>query len=213
MIDIETAKPLGQWASGTLTLHFAEGAVVERKMHLDEARSVEAMLSGTRESDALRWDALAWFQFESPKVVFSSFKISEDGGWPMSPGERQAIAKAGHPHGVLRSLFDLWSDKDGPEPEYSLFALYQLHRAAVEGMARLQWDALATVAQGTAGAKAIWPTTERSEAGDGHGTPATADLDIDDGVDPEEATPSESVRAKGAGEEEDPIEDDARLGP
>lgn len=204
MIDLATVKPLSHWATGTLTLHFAEGAVVERQMHLDEARNVEAILSSRRESDALHWNALAWFQFESSKVVFSSFRVSEDGGWPMDPEERRAVAKAGHPHGVLRSLFDLWSGEDQPEPEYSPFVLHYLHTAAAEGMGRLQWDALARGTAGTGGAKALVTAIADFEADESRKAPATEDLTVDDSAEPEDAPRAEPEQSNGANEDPEP---------
>ncbi|WP_182378658.1 hypothetical protein [Nocardioides sp. WS12] len=213
MIDVAAAKPLGHWAMGTLTLHFAEGAVVEQKMHLDEARDVEAILSSTREGDGLHWDALAWFQFESSKVVFSSFKVSEDGGWPMDPDERRAVAKVGHPHGVLRSLFDLWSDQGVPEPEYSLLALYQLHSAAADGMDRLRWDALARRTVGNEGTKALIAVMADAGAAEGDGLPATEDLDVDDRAEPEPAPDAEEVRSDVTNEDREPTIGDTSEGP
>lgn len=183
-IDIHQAKPLTRWLVGTITLHFAEGAVVERKLYLEEARRMQAMLAETRAGDALDWHALAWFQFEGQQVVFSSFLAAEDGGWAMDPDEREAVAKAGHPHGVLRSLVDYWSGKNVSEPEYSLLALHVLHRAAVEGMDRPEWESLARRTLGSTGARWLAtgshkPHVEADDSAEPAG-PQAEDLDSTD---------------------------------
>lgn len=203
-IDIDKARPLSHWLRGTLILHFGEGAVVERKMHLDEARRIEAVLGETRESDALDWHSLAWFQFTGSKVVFSSFLVAEDGGWPMNPDERDAVAKVGHPHGVLRSLVDYWTDKAVPEPEYSLYAIYELHRAAVAGMSRQGWESLARLTVGSKGARWLADSTHAPK------------VDPDDAAEPE-APGSDHVNiADPEGDEapsaNDPSPDDAEEG-
>lgn len=204
----ETRSPhdhhLSHWVVGTFTFHFSEGSVVTQRMHLDEARRVEAMLSGTRESDALEWHALVWFHFDPERVVFGSFVVAEDGGWSMTPGDRDAVTKAGHPHGVLRSLLDCWAERRNSEPEYSLHALSLLNQAAVDGLDRKKWTQLTLAMQGKDGARRIADTI-RGYQKSGPEQPTADDL-----AEPEQAPATAASGAPEAAEPEGPAGPDAR---
>jgi len=154
MLDVTTSHPLSRWVVGRLKLHFDGGSVVERNVHLDEARRIRQVLDGEQESDALMWHALRWLQWDASRVVFTSFDVAEDGGWALDPDEREALVKAGHPHGILHSLVAYWSEQEG-EPKYSLFSLYELHRAAVAGMTRKDWEEMARRGQGDRGTQRL----------------------------------------------------------
>lgn len=180
-IDIDKAEPLSRWLIGTLTLHFSRGTVVQRRVHLNDARHVQEVLAHERGGDALDWHALHWIQFEDSKVVHSSFEVDEDGGWRMDPDERDAVAKAGHRHGVLRSLVDYWASRRMPEPSYSLYALYELHRAAVSGMSRPDWETFARLTVGSEGARRLADVSR------------PAKVQADDSTAPEDAPDSDAA--------------------
>lgn len=180
-LDIDKAEPLSRWLIGTLTLHFSRGAVVQRRVHLIDARHVQEMLANERGGDALDWHALHWVQFEDSKVVHSSFEVDEDGGWRMDPDERDAVAKAGHRHGVLRSLVDYWASRKMPEPSYSLYALYELHRAAASGMSRPDWESFARLTVGPEGARRLASVSRPTM------------VQADDSAEPEDAPDSDAA--------------------
>lgn len=98
MLDIKTARPLSRWIMETLTIHFDGGAVVEQRLHLDEAQRIQRMFDKEQEGDFLGWSTLKVLQWDSARVVFSSFQVAEDGGLLLKPGEREALSRVDHPH-------------------------------------------------------------------------------------------------------------------
>lgn len=150
-IDIETPIPLSAWVRGTLTIHF-EGAVVKHPVSMEEAHRFDQMVNDRRSSDAVDWSAVKWFTFDSTKVLFSSFEPDEDYGWPLTPEERDRLAKSGHPHGILRSLLNHWASRDH-EPAYSPLVMHHLFKAAHEGTSSEVFYRLADKLEGEAGTR------------------------------------------------------------
>ena len=208
MLDVKTAHPLSQWLMGTLTLHFDGGAVVEQRVHLDVAKRVQRMFDKEQESDFLGWSALKWLQWDSSRVVFSSFEVAEDGGWPLKAEEREALARVDHPHGILRSLVDWWEMESESEPCYSLVALHTLHRAAVEGMEREAWNAFARRTEGEAGTRRLLAAVAAAD----HSEARATSVQADDSAEPEEAHGEPGEPGSGPADEGAEAENDAAAG-
>ena len=131
-VDIPHAPvPLTELITGTMLMHFP-GTSVKRRMTLAEAQSVQQMIDDKRSSDALDWFHLGWVQF-SDKIVACEFTADEDCGWGMTSEDRTALKRT-HPHGILRTLRDLWRDKGGRQPAFSPLALQALSGAALDGL-------------------------------------------------------------------------------
>lgn len=155
MDEPAVAVPLSQWVQGTLRLTFP-GAVVDQPLRMCEATVVRGILNGSRAPDLIGSLARGWMQFDASKVLSSRFEVHEDGGWGLVAEDRHLLAQSGHPHGILISLLDLWSETAGPagaeEPSYSGFALLVLHERATDGISFRDWCNTARVFEGVKGA-------------------------------------------------------------
>jgi len=201
--------PLTEWIVGTLALHFP-GATVKRRMTLREAQDIQKILDDKRSGDRLDWHHLAWTGFDETKVLATEFDSDEDLGWSLSTEDRATLANNGHPHGILRTLHDHWLDK-GPEPSYSLAALGHLYRAALDGTAGEEFIKFADKVEGEAGARVLrkaldWVKQQR-DAKTGQSAPSSADLNVDDAAEGEEAPDDSEPTASEQDSTEDQIPD------
>lgn len=187
--DLDTPEPLADWLKGTLTLAFAHGATVTRRVPLSTAAEVRQVAAGTREPDRLRWYETGWLQFDSEQLVFTDFALDEDGGWPLSAEDRRTLDLTPYSRGVLVALRDYWAAQAGPEAAYSARALVTLHRNILTNPAPGTWARLARALEGQAGADRVREVyevvaNERSDAAEGPsrdapstgGTPTSDDL-------------------------------------
>jgi hypothetical protein len=206
--------PLSTAVKGRLRIHFENGGgVVERACSQYDARAFLAQQQKDQATDLVDWDTPAWFSWKASKVVFSSFDADRDQNWNIAPEDRERLAKAGHRHGVVRSLVDFWERQErGDEPAYSIAALVALHFLALDGVERWVWESAARVYEGERGAalmarlnrkadKASSQARGTDEQVDDHAEPeAGPDASSDGGIDDDgasqdggEATASEST--------------------
>lgn len=200
-IGIHTPVPITQVVTGTLVMHYP-GTSVTRRLSLAEAQSIKQMVDGKRSNDALDWHHAGWIQFDSDTMVACEFDVDEDGGWSVTPEDRARLAKH-HPHGVLRTLLSLWAEK-GREPSYSPLALRFLANAARDGLTEDKFTTLAEQVEGEAGAQTLRSALDHLDQDAGPETtragevPSSADMRIDDHVQPEDAVAPAAAGAPSA---------------
>lgn len=151
---IDEPQPLSAYVRGTLTVHFDGGAVATRRAAQIDARAFLRKQKDAEESDEVTWSSRSWFTWANEHVVYSSFDADADQNWEITSRDRVRLTHAGHPHGVVASLVRFWERRGRrDEPMYSPRVVVSLHHLALDGVSGRDWEAVARLFEGTAGAE------------------------------------------------------------